>query len=116
MRLVIRDMIGGEDAITPEDGQRVYDEIHPALNKAESVQLDFTGVKVFASPFFNAAVGQLMKDLKPDDLNRLLRLENLAPAGVSVLRRVIENAKRYYAEPNYREAQIRVLKEMSEES
>ena len=115
MKVVVRDVIGGEDAITLDDGQRVYDQVRPALKQGESVDVDFAGVNVFASPFFNAAIGQLLRDLKPEQLNRLLKFANLAPAGLGVLHRVIENAKRYYAEPNYRDAQIEVLRGLSEE-
>ena len=105
----------GENAITTEDGQAVYDAIKPDLSTGRPVELDFTGVAVFASLFFNAAIGQLLKDLSPDDLNRLLTVSNLVPAGQEVWQRVVENAKKYYSSPDYREAQKKVLKEMSEE-
>ncbi len=114
MTCIVRDIIGGEDAITLDDGQKVYDRVHPDLAAGHSVELDFAGVSVFASQFFNAALGQLLKEHKPEDLNRLLRLSNLSPVGLAVVRRVIENAKRYYSEPNYREAQRQVLQAMSE--
>ena len=104
----------GENAITTEDGQAVYDAIQPELAAKHSVELDFDEVTVFASPFFNAAVGQLLKDFCTDDLNRLLTVKNLVPAGHDVLHRVIENAKKYYSSPDYREAQKKVLRKMAE--
>ncbi|MBD2542537.1 STAS-like domain-containing protein [Planktothricoides sp. FACHB-1370] len=30
------------------------------------VELDFAGVEIFASPFFNFAIGQLLRDISPD--------------------------------------------------
>jgi hypothetical protein len=113
MQCIVREIVG-ENAITLDDGQGVYDQIAAALCAGENVELDFTGVAVFASPFFNAAIGQLIRDQSPDELNRLLRIIGLKPAGYDVLGRVIENAKRYYASPNYREAQSRVLRELVE--
>lgn len=108
--------ITGEDAITLEDGQAVYDRVVPALGRGETVELDFAGVNVFSSPFFNAAVGQLLKDFSAAELNRLLTVSNLNALGHDVWRQVTQNAKRYYNEPNYRAAVDKVLQAMAEES
>jgi hypothetical protein len=103
----------GEDAITVDDGQMIHERIKAELLAGREVELDFSGVDVFASPFFNAAIGQLLKDFTAEDLNRLLRIRNLNPVGNDLLRRVIENAKRYYASPDYRTAQTKVLEQMN---
>jgi len=113
MEYAIHEIVG-EDAITFDDGQSVYERLKPELVANREATLDFGGVSVFASPFFNAAIGQLLKDFKPEDLNRLLHVENLNPTGHEVLRRVIENAKKYYASKDYREAQAKVLQRMGE--
>jgi len=114
MKCIVRETVG-EDAITLDDGQKIHEQIKPELLTGHEVELDFDGVTVFASPFFNAAVGQLLKDLKAEDLNRLLRVQNLNPTGYDVLRRVIDNAKKYYASsPSYREVQAKVLEQLSE--
>jgi hypothetical protein len=116
MRLVVRDIIG-EFAITLEDGRRVYDLIAPALRAGQAVELDFAGVTVFAAGFFNSAIGQLLEEFQENDLRRLLIPVNLTPAGESVLRQVMENAKRYYSAPkDYREAQRRVLEALTKET
>jgi hypothetical protein len=113
MQCTVHEIVG-ENAITLDDGQGVYDQIQAALSAGQVVELDFAGVEVFASPFFNAAIGQLLRDHSADALNRLLRITGLNSAGYDVLRRVIENSKRYYASADYREAQSRVLRELVE--
>jgi len=114
MKCLVHETVG-EDAITLDDGQSIHERIKPELIVGHEVELDFDGVSVFASPFFNAAIGQLLKDLRPEDLNRLLRVLNLNSTGYEVLRRVIDNAKKYYAaSPDYREAQAKVLERLSE--
>lgn len=80
----------------------------------QPVELDFERVDVYASPFFNAAFGQLLKDIKSEELNRLLKICNLVPAGLAVLKRVIENSKQYYSDENFRKAQDEVLLEQAE--
>ena len=89
--------LAGKYCIAPGDGQRLYEQIHPILKAGEPVTLDFSETQVFASPFFNFAIGQLLRDLTPQTLNDLLKVKQLAPPGKDVLRRVIENAKLYYA-------------------
>ncbi len=104
----------GENCITLEDGHKIYDMIHSELSSGNNVELDFENVKIFASPFFNSAIGRLLKDFKPEDLNRLLKITNITSTGMSVLRRVIENAKEYYSNPEMRKAVDDVLLEQSE--
>jgi len=61
MQIEVRER-SGENAITRELGLEIYSSIQPVLARGEPVCLDFAGVKVFASPFLNAAIGQLLKD------------------------------------------------------
>jgi len=113
MRVEIHSMIG-ENCITLEDGQKIFDLIHPELLVGNAVELNFANVTVFASPFFNAAIGRLLKDIKPDDLNRLLKITALVPPGLTVLKRVIENSKEYYSNEGTRKALDAVLLEQAE--
>jgi hypothetical protein len=103
--------ITGEYATDTDSGQKIYDLIHSELLAGKSVELDFNGVSVFASAFFNFAIGQLLKDLSPDTLNELLKITNLSPSGYSILKRVIENAKHYYSDAQYQKAVDTVLEE-----
>ena len=115
MHLTIKDIIGPR-CIVKEDGQRVYDRIHDTLKKKEPVTLDFSGVTQFASPFFNFAIGQLLKDIEEDDLRRLLQIENLDPPGRLVVERVIENASRYHTDVDYRKIVDDILGQQAREA
>ena len=101
MNIIIRDMIG-ENCITIDDGQQVYDAIYPKLIAGILVEVDFEEVKIFASPFFNSAIGRLLKDIEPEALNRLLVITGLHSDGMNVLKRVIENSKQYYSDETTR--------------
>ena len=96
--------------MTVEDGEKVYRETYGRLKAGEVVEMDFSGVEIFASPFFNTAMGQLLRDISVDDLQRLVVISNLTEDGVSVLNRVIENAKDYYTNPASRKAVDDMLK------
>lgn len=95
-RILVKDLIG-QNAITLEDGKIIFNLIHSSLSRGEVVELDFNGVEVFASPFFNAGIGRLLNDLNNEVLNNQLKFEHLSDFGSRVLRRVIENAKEYYS-------------------
>ena len=105
----------GPHCITQDDGQKVFDQLSPPLHKGESVQIDFTGTKAFASPFFNFAIGQLMRDFTPEQLNQLVTVSGLEPDGMIVWRRVVENARKYYTDPNRKKAVDDAMKRLSEE-
>ena len=114
MKIFIKDKIGPR-CIIKEDGQKVYEEIHDPLKNGETVTLDFESVNQFASPFFNFAIGQLLKDIKVDDLRRLLQIENLNESGRLVVKRVLENAAKYHGDKDYRKIVDDILEQQAKE-
>jgi hypothetical protein len=115
MNISIKDKIGPR-CIIKEDGQRVYDAIHDVLQNGETVTLDFKDVTQFASPFFNFAIGQLLKDIKESDLRRLLHIESLNETGRLVVERVIENAAKYHGDKDYRKIVDDILEQQAKET
>ena len=83
------------------------------LLSGNPVELDFTGVQVFASPFFNLAIGHLLKDIPADNLNRLVEFTAISSEGWNVLERVIANAKHYYSDEQFRNAVDAVITEQA---
>lgn len=96
MRYAIPEMIG-ENCMTQQSGQQIYEMIYPRLQAGQPVELDFAGAKRFLSVFFNFAIGQLLRDFDVKTLDRLLSVSNLSPVGQQTYDRVLENAKQYYA-------------------
>jgi hypothetical protein len=115
MKIVIKEIIGLRCIIT-EDGQKIYNVIHEPLQNGEIVVLDFEGVTQFASPFFNFAIGQLLKDIKELELRRLLQLVNLNETGKLVVERVIENAARYHTNKDFSKIVDNILAQQAKES
>ena len=103
--------IVGENAITSEDGQKLYNLICEELLKGKEVELDFSKVKIFASPFFNFGIGQLLKSFKYEDLKTKLHLIQINIIGKHILDKVLENAKNYYTDPNLKKAVDKIIDE-----
>ncbi len=114
MEVKVRDLIGLR-CITKDDGQRVYEAIHSELKNGQAVTLNFEGVRQFASPFFNFAIGQLLKDITAEDLRQFLRFVNLVSDGQLVVDRVIENASRYHKDMDYKKIVDSILHQQAEE-
>ena len=106
----------GPLCIIKKDGQRVYDAIHDPLKNGEEVKLDFDGVAQLASPFFNFAIGQLLKDISEENLKRFLHIENIVPEGRMVVDCVIENARQYHPDVDYRKIVDDILEQQARES
>lgn len=109
--VMVADLVG-PNCLTVEDGARVYPLLSAQLKAGLDVEVDFLGVQVFASPFFNAAVGRLLRDHTEAEIGERIQFRNLPDVGVHILKRVIENSAEYYNDPNVGEAVDRVLEEM----
>ena len=87
----------GPICIDPDDGGKLCDVVHDALDRGEKVVLDFTGVTTLASLFLNTAVGCLYSFFEKGDLESRLHWKGLDETDESVLRFVQKNAIRFYA-------------------
>jgi hypothetical protein len=96
--------ITGQYAISFDDGQQLFNLIHPNLLEEQTIEINFKEVKIFFSAFFNAAIGQLLQDISVETLNKYLVIIDLPSHGAVVLEQVIENAQLYYSDPAQREA------------
>jgi hypothetical protein len=101
-------------AVTPDDGQRVFNSISPAIQSGQPVVLNFAGVTVFAASFFNRAIGQLLRDHTRAELKKLLVVKNLTADGANVVRQAIDNAEKYYGSEEYRNKQRAVVESIAE--
>ena len=115
MKIYVENEIGSR-CIVKDDGQKIYDAIHHTLLNKESVTLDFEGVNQFASPFFNFAIGQLLKDITKEDLRELLQIEHLNESGKQVVKRVIKNAAEYHSDKDYQKIVNDILERQAQES
>jgi len=106
----------GEFAVATDDGQKLYDRMVDLLSHQQTIVLEFQRVRVVATPFLNASIGQLLKTVSPEDLHQKISFLSLSTAGHKILEKVIGNAKQYYhGDPKAREALDRILSDHTEE-
>jgi hypothetical protein len=83
----------GPFCASSEDGKKIYDSIFDKLKNTEITTLDFTGVKITSTSFFNVALGELYRDFSPDFLNYHLKIINLPPGGKSAITHSLSASK-----------------------
>lgn len=62
----------------------------------ERVVLDFSGISVYASPFFNVSLGYFIGKYGIEKYNNVVEIKNLSPVGEKVYQIVSENAVKYF--------------------
>ncbi len=103
--------IVGEYAMGADRGEKLYEEIYPKLLEGKNISLDFTGVKIFTSPFFSFAIGHLLKDIAREKLYELIEFTGLSQDDQKLLAHVMKNAERYFSDEEYRNAVDTVISE-----
>jgi hypothetical protein len=93
----VHEIVGGTLCVSAEDGQRVYDQIAPLLRNGQKVVISFEQVKTMISLFLNAAIGQLYGEFTEERIRELLSVQEMNQDDLGVLKRVVDNAKRYFA-------------------
>ncbi len=103
--LRVLDITGNPLAVSAEDGQTVHDKIAPVLREDTSARLSFQGVDTVISAFLNAAIGQLYGEFPEKKIREKFSVADMAPEDLVLLKRVVENAKVYFRDPErYRRA------------
>jgi hypothetical protein len=93
------DIAGGPICVSAEDGQRIHDKIAPLLRGGKKVALSFEQVDTLISAFLNAAIGQLYGEFPEERIRELLSVRDMDADDLPILKRVIENAKAYFRDP-----------------
>jgi len=90
--------IVGRNAISMNSGNKLKELIIHEWPKNEKISLDFSEVDIFASPFFNAAIGALLKDRTIHELQDKLEFPHISDHGKNLLNLVISNAINFYSD------------------
>ncbi|WP_448652600.1 STAS-like domain-containing protein [Pseudomonas fluorescens] len=88
----------GINAISMNSGKKIKDLIIKDWDQTEKIALDFSEVNVFASPFFNASIGALLKDRDITELQQKLDFKGISDHGKRLLNLVISNAIKFYSD------------------
>jgi hypothetical protein len=114
MKIPVRKIVG-DVCMTYKDGERLHREFRDAFDRGETVELDFDKTRIFVTAFFNASIAPLLEKYSRAEVEQRLKMANLPKAAEEPFKHSIENADRYYHDPNFREALDRVLGNLAAE-
>jgi hypothetical protein len=97
--LKVADITGSHLCISAEDGQEVFDKVESLLKRGKNVTISFDGVTMLISLFLNVAIGQLYGSFSEKEIRSMVKVEGLSGEDMELLKRVVENAKKYYSNP-----------------
>ena len=99
LSLSVFEVIGNPLAVASDDGQKVFDRISVGLKEGKTVALSFRNVKSITSAFLNAAIGQLYGKFSEEIIRAQLKVLDAQPDDLVLLKRVVDTAKAYFADP-----------------
>lgn len=92
----VYDEVGGDAAISVDDGDAIYRKIVAAISNNLIVILDFQNIDLIITAFLNACIGQLYSKYTSEELNQNLKLKNINPENNHLFIKVIKRAKEYF--------------------
>jgi hypothetical protein len=94
------EIVGSPLCVASDDGQKVFDRIAAALKEGKSITVSFRNVTSLTSAFLNAAIGQLYSSFSQEEIRARLKVKDLPPADLTLLKRVVDTAKEYFKDPD----------------
>ncbi len=114
--LRIYEIVGHEICVSTDDGQKVFEQIASALRNKKKVDLSFLNIESLTSAFLNAAIGQLYGKFPEDLIKSSLKVSDILQDDQLLLKRVVENAKEYFKDPERYERALREVMGNEDES
>ncbi len=93
----VTDLIGTPLCISAEDGQKVFEKTKQLILSGRKITISFENATMLISLFLNVAIGQLYESLSEEAIRTHLKVEGLSPDDMELLKRVVDNAKKYYS-------------------
>lgn len=100
LTLSIFETVGSPACFAANDGQKVYARLAIALQEERNVTLSFLNVTTLTSAFLDAAIGQLYSAFSVECIRSLLKVQDIQPDDLALLKRVVETAKLYFGDAN----------------
>lgn len=96
----VLEVVGSPLCVASDDGQRLYDRIAAALKQETSITLSFRNITSLTSAFLNAAIGQLYGTFSETLIRAKLKVSDMQPDDLALLKRVVDTAKDYFKDPD----------------
>lgn len=86
-----------EMAFSIDDATKIENAISPLINNDEKVIVDFDGITIFTTLFFNNAFAKYVLKFGPEKYQKIFDLRNLTELGAATYKHSFDNAVNYYS-------------------
>ena len=100
IRVSMFEIVGSPFCVASDDGQKVYKHLNAVLRANQDVILSFHNVPALTTAFLTAAVGELYGTFSEEEIRSLLKVEDIEPDCLALLKCVVRNAKLYFKNPH----------------
>ena len=112
IRISLFEVVGSPFCVASSDGQKICDHLTAALKVDRKIALSFRNVTALTAAFLNTAIGQLYGIFSEEQIRSRLKVVDVEPDDLALLKRVVDNAKLYFKDP---ERFNRVIQEIMED-
>lgn len=99
MLLLLFNYLKTKEAISYEDGEKLFLTISDSIKAGISIVVDFSEVSFVTATFLNAAFGQLVEIFTEKEIKGRLRIINMDDGTKLLLDEVLLRSKEYYSDP-----------------
>jgi len=92
----VYDLINTKFAVSPDDGQIVYNVIKKGLDNEKVLNLSFENLKLVDTSFLNVAIGQLLSEYTKEFIEKNISYSNIEENDEKQIQAVIDNAITYF--------------------
>lgn len=102
-------------AVFEQDGIKLREAILREMAQGNDITLDFEGIDLFATMFFNASIGWIVLRDGPEVIEHNVSYTNLTELGQSTWEHSFQNAINVRNDPDYQEALKHYAEDESED-
>lgn len=99
IEISVFEAVGSSVCVASDDGENVLRRIENAIRNGRNVSLSFLNVDVLTSAFLNSAIGALYGQFSEQEIRERLSVKDMEQDDLALLKRVVENAKSYFKDP-----------------
>ena len=93
------EVVGSPFCVASSDGQKICDHLTTAIKADRGIALSFRNVTALTAAFLNAAIGQLYGIFSEEQIRSRLKVVDVDPDDLALLKRAVDNAKLYFKDP-----------------
>ena len=99
IRISLFEVVGSPFCVASSDGQKICGHLTTAIKADRGIALSFRNVTALTAAFLNAAIGQLYGIFSEEQIRSRLKVVDVEPDDHALLKRVVDNAKLYFKDP-----------------